>query len=74
MNWWFNRPSIGECRVSQWGLVRSGFAARGETMIYGGENTKRQPWSLARLVTMIGEIVGLLNKGSASAPAATGGQ
>jgi hypothetical protein len=42
-------------------------------MTYGGSSTKRPGFSFARIVGLIGEAIGLLNKGSASAPAAPGG-
>jgi hypothetical protein len=39
-------------------------------MAYGGEQETKRGWDLARIVTTILEAVGLLNKGSAAAPAA----
>jgi len=42
-------------------------------MTYGGSATKRQPFSFARIAALFGEVLGLLNKGSANAPAAPGG-
>jgi hypothetical protein len=43
-------------------------------MSYGGPDTKRRRLSFAWLVTLIGESIGLLNKGSANTPAAPGGE
>src|SRR5579859_2062657 len=43
-------------------------------MAYGGSGTKRQTFSIARIAALAGEVIGLLNKGSASTPAAPGSE